>query len=96
MPDTKINLKDTLAHMFAGVFDKQVEEDLDDDGKVISAYLYQNDIDTINELLDYLGAHTNANRSHILRAGIHALSMIPKRKVHRLVSILQQSDKRRK
>ena len=65
-------------------------------GKPISCYLHEAEQVKINALLDKLGAASGANKSHLLRAGIHALAKLSKGELAALVETIQATDGRRK
>lgn len=65
-------------------------------GKPISCYMHEAEQAKINTLLDKLGAASGANKSHLLRAGIHALAKLSKAELAALVETIQATDGRRK
>jgi len=65
-------------------------------GRCVSFYLYEDDDETLAQVQKKLGFKSRANRSNILRAGIHALAGLPESAMIALIESMTETDGRRK
>ena len=65
-------------------------------GRCVSVYIQEAEEEALGRVMDSLGYGSGVNRSHALRAGLHALADLPPKKLAELVESIKGTDGRRR